>query len=154
MRARKKILWIIVVVLTAVQFFQPERNRGATKLSTDFLATYPVPTQLKAVLERSCYDCHSNRTRYPWYSHVQPIGWMLARHISEGKDQLNFSEFGSYSRRRQASKLKGMENSLKDGSMPLWSYTLLHREARISGKEKEILMDWLERTKDSLIANR
>jgi hypothetical protein len=139
-----------LVVFILIQFIQPAPNVSNQVLSTDLTKIYNVPKNVQTVLKTSCYDCHSNNTIYPWYSHVQPFGWMLARHIRNGKAQLNFSEFGSYSLRRQKSKLKGTENSIKDGTMPLLSYVLLHKNAKLSKENKALIIDWIDKTTDSL----
>lgn len=110
-----------------------------------------MPERLEGILKRSCYDCHSNTTRYPWYTEVQPFGWWLAGHIYEGKKELNFNEFGNYSRRRQRSKLNAVANSIEDGTMPISSYTLIHRNAKLSATEKKLMISWVHSIKDSLI---
>jgi hypothetical protein len=84
---------------------------------------------------------------------VQPFGWLLASHIRKGKAELNFNEFGSYSQRRQLSKLNGIANSIKDATMPLNSYAMIHKNARLSKEDKALLIDWATRTKDSLRLN-
>lgn len=114
---------------------------------------YPVPQDVQLILKSSCFDCHSNNTRYPWYSKIQPFAWILASHISDGKKDLNFSEFGSYSARRQKSKLKSMGNVLKDETMPIKSYLLMHPKAALNIPEKNKIISWLEVLKDSLNKN-
>lgn len=146
----KKIAIVIIAGLLIIQFFRPARNRSNKILETDITKTYVIPATVEQVLKTSCYDCHSNNTNYPWYANIQPFGWLLANHIREGKAELNFSEFGSYTSRRQKSKLKGIENSIKDGSMPLGSYTLMHRDAFLSKEEKALLLDWSMKVRDNL----
>ena len=120
---------------------------------TDLRRMFNVPQNVEDILQSACYDCHSNNTKYPWYSRIQPFGWMLANHIRNGKAELNFSDFGSYPKRRQISKMDGIANSVKGGSMPLSSYTVMHKEARLSKHEKALLIDWALKTKDSLRSN-
>jgi len=146
----KKIAIVIIAGLLIIQFFRPARNRSNKILETDITKTYVIPATVEQVLKTSCYDCHSNNTNYPWYANIQPFGWLLANHIREGKAELNFSDFGSYTSRRQKSKLKGIENSIRDGSMPLESYTLMHREAFLSKEEKALLLDWSMKVRDNL----
>ncbi|MEO5563614.1 MAG: heme-binding domain-containing protein [Chitinophagaceae bacterium] len=150
MKSFKKIILGLLIVFVLIQFIQPARNVNEKIQSTDITKVINVPENIQAVLRTSCNDCHSNHTNYPWYSRVQPFGWLLAKHIMNGKAELNFNEFGSYSLRRQSSKLKGIENSIKDGTMPLGSYTLLHRNAKLSQEDKIVIIDWLERTRDSI----
>lgn len=153
MSSTKKILLAILIVLIVIQFIQPARNTSGQVLQTDIVKVSNVPQSVQTVLKTACYDCHSNNTRYPWYANVQPMGWLLARHVKEGKAELNFSEFGSYSPRRQANKLRAIENSIKDGTMPLSSYLLLHKDARLTETDKTEIIDWVRRTRDSLTQN-
>ena len=150
MYRKRKWLLIFIVVFILIQFIQPARNRNGQVLPTDITKTFTVPPTIKAILEVACYDCHSNNTRYPWYANIQPGGWWLAKHIKDGKEELNFSEFGSYSPRRQANKLRSIENSINDGSMPLPSYTLLHKDARLTNDQKAQLIAWVSQLKGSL----
>ncbi|BAO56096.1 hypothetical protein NMS_2087 [Nonlabens marinus S1-08] len=99
-------------------------------------------------MQVSCYDCHSNNTEYPWYSRIQPTAWYLENHIQEGKDELNFNEWDTYSSRRKNSKLRSIINQIESGEMPLDSYTLIHGGARLdSTAVKEIIgyMDSLKK---------
>jgi hypothetical protein len=124
----KKILLSLLMVLILIQFIQPARNKSSELSSTDIKKTFSIPENVQLVLQIACYDCHSNNTNYPWYSKIQPFGWLLAKHIKNGKAELNFNEFSSYSLRRQISKLTGIGNSVKDGTMPLTSYILIHKK--------------------------
>src|ERR1700676_5089858 len=119
MKRVNNILSSMLLAFIAIQFFQPALNRNGQALPTNFTKIYPVPANLQTILLNACYDCHSNNTRYPWYSNIQPISWMMSRHIKNGKEKLNFSEFGGYNARRHINKLKGIENSLKDDIIPL-----------------------------------
>jgi len=150
----KKIFLGLLIVLILIQFIQPARNRSSELVTAGIRKTFNVPENVQFVLKTSCYDCHSNNTDYPWYSRVQPFGWLLAKHIKKGKAELNFDEFGSYSLRRQISKLNGIGNSVKDGTMPLKSYTMIHKNARLSKEDKMLLIDWALRIKDSLRQNK
>jgi hypothetical protein len=153
MQRKRKWLLILLVVFILMQCIQPARNQSGQVLQTDITKMFSIPPDVKRVLEVSCYDCHSNNTRYPWYAYIQPGGWWLAKHIKGGKEELNFSEFGAYSHRRQINKLRSMENSLKDGTMPLSSYALLHKGARLTGGEKALVIAWINKVKDSLTSS-
>ena len=140
----RKILFTVFVLVIFLQFIRPEHNNKTTQ-SLDITKAYTVPTNIQAILKNSCYDCHSNSTRYPWYTYIQPLGWWMASHIREGKSELNFDEFGDYSPRRQKSKIKAIAESIKDETMPLPSYTLVHRSAKLSENDKKLLIQWLEK---------
>ena len=147
-----KILLGIGLVLIAIQFIRPSRNISSQILATDISKTVSISDSVQTVLKKACFDCHSNNTNYPWYSNIQPVGWFLANHVSEGKRRLNFSEFGSYSQRRQLSKLNGIANSIKDDIMPLSSYKLMHKNAQLSTNEKTLIINWTQQLMASLSA--
>jgi hypothetical protein len=148
----RTILLGLLALFILIQFIRPAPNKSTAVFSRDIEKTVSVPGNVQGILKKTCYDCHSNNTRYPWYAAVQPVGWLLANHIRNGKEKLNFNEFGSYPVRRQISKLNGIANSIKHGSMPLSTYTMMHKEARLSAGEKALVIDWALRTKDSLRA--
>jgi hypothetical protein len=150
MSTKRKIIYFFLFVIFGIQFIRPRRNvaQQETKKSIDKLL--PVPESVRAGLLTACYDCHSNNTNYPWYANIQPMGWLLAKHIRNGKAELNFDEFGNYSKRRRISKLRSIQSSIKDGSMPLASYTVLHRDARLTAETKELIIEWANKIIDSL----
>lgn len=147
---KKKILLAILVVFVGIQFIQPAHNKSAMLLATDITKTFNVPGNVQTIFKNACYDCHSNNTHYPWYFNIQPMGWFLANHIRKGRQDLNFSEFGSYSLRKQANKLRAIETSIKEGSMPLSQYTFIHKTARLTSTDTSIINNWITGTKDSL----
>lgn len=142
----------VALVFIVIQFIRPAPNinRGDVSKASDLITHFNVSENIAGILRTSCYDCHSNNTSYPWYARIQPMGWLLANHIRDGKKDLNFSEFTAYSKRRRLSKLKSIQNSIKNGSMPLSSYTLLHRDAKLSEQDKSLLINWASNTMDSL----
>lgn len=144
MRIFKFIAVVLLVVFVGIQFIPTNRNQSEEVPPTDFMVVNNVPREVKSILMVSCYDCHSNNTRYPWYHKVQPMSWYLEGHVEDGKEELNFSEFGSYSNRMQKAKLRSILSQVEDGEMPLSSYTLLHNEAKLTAEEKQILMKWIE----------
>lgn len=142
----------LLIVFIAIQFIRPAQNKSAQELPTDITKTINVPDKILDVFKNSCYDCHSNDTRYPWYVNIQPMGWFMAKHIKDGKANLNFSEFGTYSKRKQANKFKSIGMSVTDGSMPLSSYIIMHTDAKLGKEEKKLITDWVTKIKDSLLA--
>ncbi|MCF6357279.1 MAG: heme-binding domain-containing protein [Draconibacterium sp.] len=143
-------LILVLVVLVGIQFIPSGTNQNPDVTSDDFVRTFNVPENITALLNVSCYNCHSNNTAYPWYSKVQPIGWLLENHINEGKENLNLSEFGTYSKRKQKSKLKSMISQIEKDEMPMASYTFIHREARLSQDGKRELTSFLNSIRNSL----
>jgi hypothetical protein len=140
------------VVFVALQFLRPEKNLGAAESSYDLLVQHPAPPEVKQLLAVACYDCHSNRTRYPWYAEVQPLGWWLAQHVDDAKHALNFSEFSRLTTKRAKSKLEACIDEIEDRKMPLPSYTLTHHDARLSDAQIKMLIAWLEETTERIDA--
>lgn len=138
----KKILVGLLIVFIVIQFIQPEKNKSDVPGENDIRVHYSVPSNVLGVLKRACFDCHSNNTSYPWYSYIQPLGWWLDHHIEEGKEHLDFSEFNSYSPKKAAHKLEEVVEMVEDGEMPLESYTLIHKDAVLNKREKELIINW------------
>lgn len=131
-----------------MQFFPPEKNDSPAPNS--ITQVYVLPAGVQRILENACYDCHSNHTRYPWYAEVQPAGWWLAQHVRDGKEALNFDEYGAYSSKRQLNKLKRLKTQLEEGKMPLPAYTWLHPAGRLTAAQKDTVLRWV----DTLLRNK
>ncbi len=135
---------ILFAVFVGMQFIPSSaRNRSSAVLESDFTKTFNVPNDVENVLKTSCYDCHSNNTNYPWYHTIQPVDWFMEGHITDGKKELNFNEFGDYSKRRQKTKLKSIISQIEADEMPLPSYTYIHWDAKLSKQQKKLLKDWI-----------
>ncbi len=132
----KKVLVGLVVLFVGMQLVRPDRVNPPV---TGEVQTTP---EVKALLKRACYDCHSNETVWPWYSNVAPISWVVAHDVDEGRRELNFSEWASYEPKRQAHKLEETEEMVEKGEMPLGIYVVLHAEAKLTEAEKKTLIDW------------
>lgn len=143
-------LMIIALALVVIQFFRPEKNISSVVADQDITKHYGVPGKVLAVLQRSCYDCHSNNTVYPWYSNIQPIAWFLANHVKDGKEELNFSIFASYTPKKAVHKLDEVIGETREGEMPLSSYTLIHRNAILSDQEIKMIDEWATTLGDSI----
>ena len=153
MKPIKKIILAFGILFIAIQFMQPAHNKSGQALPADFVKIYSIPANVEGILQNACYDCHSNNTNYPWYSNIQPMAWIMKRHIDNGKEKLNFSEFGIYSNRRQISKLKGIASQIKDDEMPLFSYKMMHSKAKLTKEKKDLIINWMNKIADSLSAN-
>lgn len=141
---KRKILLALLVILVGIQFIQPAKNRSQSISEKDISRIYPVPQQVEVILKKTCYDCHSNNTEYPWYSYIQPVGWWLANHVNEGKEELNFAEFGGYEPVYQYRRLNAVIGTVKENEMPLNSYTWIHRDASLNNDEKTALSSWAQ----------
>jgi hypothetical protein len=150
----KKTVLAGIVIFLLMQLYQPARNVDYGPVTPIHLSkTFSVPEKVQTILQTSCFDCHSNSTNYPWYSYVQPVRMFLDSHINEGKENLNFSEFGTYSKRKQRSKLDRMIKQIQSDEMPLDSYTIIHKNAILTKESKAVLLNWMEKKSDSISAN-
>lgn len=141
----KLLLLLLLIVFALLQLIpRPKKNIDSSITKNDFTFTNTPPPAIQNILKRSCYDCHSNSTEYPWYAHVQPVAWWLGDHIEHGKKELNFSEFGTYNPRRKYKKLEEMYGEVKEDLMPLPSYTRIHRDAILNDDEKQMLLNWID----------
>jgi hypothetical protein len=140
----KRILLIVLALLVIIQFIRPAENHSDKLSANDITLHYPVPDTMLSILKNSCYDCHSNNTRYPWYHRIQPVAWWLNSHVTEGKRELNFSEFASYPAAKQVKKLKATTKAIKEGDMPLNSYLWTHIDAALDQGQKNILIYWAD----------
>ncbi len=150
MKITKIIALILLIGFVGIQFVSTDLNQSDTVPKTDFLLVNNTQENISAILQESCYDCHSNNTRYPWYNKVQPAAWFLENHIKDGKEELNFNEWDTYSNRRKNSKLKSIISQVKDDEMPLASYTLIHKDAKLSKSEKTLIIDYMKNLKENL----
>jgi hypothetical protein len=144
MSKKRKILIAIISLLVLIQFIRPERNLGVADTEKDITHSVVVSAEVKNILEKSCYDCHSNHTNYPWYANVQPIAGWLAHHVEEGKGELNFSEFDAYKLKRKTHKLKEVIEQVKTGEMPMSSYLIIHKDVALNEEQKNKLIKWAE----------
>ena len=138
----KKIGIGLLLVLIVAQFFQPTRTVEPTKAEFDFLTRHKPPVATANLIKLACYDCHSNETRYPWYANISPVSWWLNNHIVEGRKELNFSLWATYSTDKANHKLKECEEKIREKSMPLQSYTWTHSEARLSEDQRRELANY------------
>jgi hypothetical protein len=144
-RIFRKILITGFVIFLLMQLYQPARNEDDGQvLPSHIIKLFSVPDSVNVIFEVSCYDCHSNNTRYLWYSYIQPARFIMERHIRNGKKNLNFSEFGNYSKRQQESKLKSTGKQVKSGDMPLASYIFLHRNTKLTSSQRETVVRWVD----------
>ncbi len=148
MKRKLKIAVLTVLVLfIAIQFYQPTMNKdGGKPYETDFDRTYNVPADIQQMLRASCYDCHSNNTNYAWYDYIQPARFFVEDHIKEGKEDLNFNEWGAYSQRKQERLLASIKKQIEMRKMPLRSYIAIKKNKELSDTDIDIIANWLDKT--------
>jgi hypothetical protein len=139
----KKIILGLIVLFVLIQFIRIDKTNPPVDKSKDFITLTQPSEEIRGILVTSCYDCHSNETQYPWYSNVAPVSWWLKDHINEGREHLNFSEWGNYKEKRQQHKLDECIEEVHEGEMPLSSYTLTHKEAALSPAQQETFNAWI-----------
>jgi hypothetical protein len=143
----KKILTVLLVAFIIIQFFPIDKTNPAPTPGMDFLKIKNTPPEVAKIINSSCYDCHSNETKYPWYSNFAPASWFLKNHINEGRKHLNFSTFAMYDPKIQAQKLHECIEMLEKKEMPLESYFIGHQEAKLTDEQRKILIDYFKREK-------
>ncbi len=148
MKKRNKIFLGIIIILGIMQLFGPTKNIG----SEDDLATFINETQpsaeVQVLLKNSCYDCHSSKTEYAWYNNITPINYWVNHHIEEGKEELNFSEWGTYSIKKKKHKMKEISEEVEEKHMPISSYLIMHGDADLSDAEIKLIEDWAKAYSD------
>ncbi len=147
----KRILTAGLVIAAAAQFIRPERTNPQTDPALSIRNDSLLTPAVLGLIERACFDCHTNETNWPWYSSVTPVNFLVARDVSEGRGHLNLSQWLSQPPARRASSLERMYDEVSDGAMPLPPYLILHPEASLTDDEKKMLLDWLASTQDSLM---
>jgi Haem-binding domain len=139
--------WLVVIgfgLFVIIQFIRPAKTNPITDSSRALESHVQVDPKVATILDRSCADCHSNKTRWPWYSQVAPVSWFVIDHVNTGRTELNFSEWGQYSREDQGGKLKQICREVTNGAMPLSSYTPMHAGSELSETDVQVLCDWTD----------
>ncbi|WP_299432420.1 heme-binding domain-containing protein [uncultured Maribacter sp.] len=147
MKLLKKNAIILLVAFVAIQFFRPSQNTSHGNHAKLFISETNPSQDVKVLLEQTCYDCHSNNTNYPWYNNVAPVSFWMANHVKDGKKHLNFSEWESYSTKKKDHKLEEVIETLEEGKMPLKEYTWTHEKAKLTEKEKKLVIAWAKRSR-------
>lgn len=149
---KKKFVFLIafVILLGLIQFIRPERNQQTNPSRYDIFHKTETEVAIVTTFQTSCYNCHSNRTVYPWYASVAPVSWMINNHVKEGKEHLNFSDWILYDKEEQIKKLMDIAEVLQEHEMPPKPYLWLHEEAKISDTDRQLLLKWVEEKKEQV----
>lgn len=151
MRWRTVFTWVagvLLVAFVAIQFVPVERTNPAVETEV------PAPPEVRTVLRRACYDCHSNETVWPWYSRIAPVSWLVARDVVKGREELNFSTWNRLSTKQQVEAMKESWEEIEEGEMPPWFYLPAHRDARLSENDRMLLREWAVSTRSSAAPSR
>jgi hypothetical protein len=141
---KKKIVVSLIIIIVATQFVRTEVATAVFEPEQDLLNITQANEEVVSLMKTTCYDCHSEETKTPWYAQVAPFSWWINDHINEGKEHLNFSAFGMYSAKKAAHKMEECYEELEKGEMPLTSYTITHADARLSDEQKATLINWFK----------
>jgi hypothetical protein len=146
----QRVVLVVVAVGCGMQLIPVHRDNPPTDRSKSLYATHPTPTEIQALFERSCRDCHSNETIWPWYSHLAPVSWLVANDVHDGRKHFNLSEWGNYPEEKKLRKLGEICEEVKNEDMPDDKYALIHRSARLDKQQRAMLCDWVETTRKPL----
>ncbi|MEO8514262.1 MAG: heme-binding domain-containing protein [Ignavibacteria bacterium] len=141
----KIVLVILVIGLIAIQFFnRPDKTAKTEITPANITKVMTVPSNVESILKRSCYDCHSNQTVWPWYTNVAPVSWLVADDVVKGRKKMNFSEWTNLSESKREARLNDICEEIKADEMPLSNYLIIHGDAKLSQADKDILCKWVE----------
>ena len=135
---------LIVVLLVVIQFVPIKTPSNNVNISNDLVSVEKLDGDVSVILKTSCYDCHSNQTPYPWYSHVAPVSWLVANDVKEGRAKLNFSDWKLNNKRRKIRQLEDIKEQVQQGEMPMGIYTVIQKKAKLTESQKQLLVKWTD----------
>ena len=142
MKIVKKVLLVLLIAFVIAQFFGPEKNEGDLASVEAFMAETKPPENVRIILKETCFDCHSDVTRYPWYNNITPVNFWLAEHVKDGKKHFNLSNWEGNSIKRKDHKFEELVEMVESKEMPLNSYTWTHGEAKLTDNQIKAVIDW------------
>jgi len=148
------IIGAVILIFIVIQFFQPQKNDSLVNPQNDIVFKLEVPTAVKKKIANACYDCHSNKTVYPFYNHIAPVSWLMAKHIRDGKEHLNFSEWANYDRKKQIKLLTEICEVITEDEMPMKGYVFMHSRAIINEKELKEICLWTEKAVEQVMRSK
>jgi hypothetical protein len=131
----KKLVALLIVALIGIQFIPVERTNPPVLYDID------APANVKTILKKACYDCHSNETEWAWYTQIAPLSFLTVKDVNEGRENLNFSEWGKFAMKSDQVKDEIWEE-VREEQMPPWMYRVVHSDAKLTQEEKDALRDW------------
>ena len=150
MRLFKRILLALVVIFVLMQLYRPARTNPPVDQTKTMEKSMSIPPNVQTILSRSCNDCHSSKTTWPWYSNVAPVSWMLTDHVNEGRAELNFSDWATFSLKKKRHKLESICEQVNKKEMPLTEYLWMHHDANLSPADRNAICDWANAEKAKL----
>ena len=148
---KKRLIWLIIILLIVIiQLIPNHKPEVMLSNENDLIYNNKLPESVENILRTSCYDCHSNETKYPWYSYIAPVSWLVVRDIKVGRDEINFSEWESQSKMDKAKNIDKIIDEVSDEQMPMPIYTLIHTDAKLNAEDRQQLVDWADNYAESL----
>jgi hypothetical protein len=150
---KKYLRWLgvaVVVLFVALQFVRPDRTNPAADLSMSISMQSGITPPVGTLLKTSCFDCHSNETRWPWYCEIAPVSWLVANDVQEGRKHLNFSEWGKYTKSKRVLKLGQIYEQVSKNEMPISKYLYMHPDAKLTAADRDSITSWTEQEQDRI----
>jgi len=140
----KRVVFALALLLILIQLLPVDTSNPTVQPANSIYMVEAVPENVRVIFDSSCSNCHSNQTRWPWYSHLAPLSWIVAHDVHRGRSLMNFSVWGSYTQKKRDEKLEDICDQLMNGDMPDGKYLLVHRTARLSDEQKESVCRWTQ----------
>ncbi len=151
MKILKITIWVVLALFVILQFIPNTYPENKKSNEHDLILTGDVPEEVELILKNSCYDCHSNETRYPWYAYIAPVSWLVVRDVKLGRAELNFSEWDNLKSRDKIKLLDEIAEEVEDGNMPIPIYTITHGDAALDDYKKQLLAEWTENMMNDIL---
>ena len=148
----RRSLIVLIALVAASQFVRPEKTNPGSDPKDHIQAVLPVHQEVAGVLSRSCNDCHSNNTVWPWYSNVAPASWLITKDVQEGREEMNFSAWGKYQGEKQQELLGEICKQVSSGEMPGAAYALMHPKAKLTDSERSSICAWTKSVAPTMAA--
>jgi hypothetical protein len=143
---KRRTMWTVIVLcglFGLIQFVKPERSNPTVIASRTLESHVPVPAPVQSILKRSCYNCHSSETVWPWYSRVAPVSWLVADDVKQARQHINFQDWEAQVDPKEANEHLGlMCKQVRAGTMPPWSYRIMHKESPLSADDMNAVCSW------------
>ena len=153
MKVLRYILYAIIAIFFLIQFIPSDLPANDEDVSNDLIHVENPPNEVAVILKKACYDCHSNQTRYPWYSYVAPISWLVSSDTKVGRGELNLSDWAELSKRKKIKTLTDISEEVEKRNMPLKVYTVIHRDAILSDEEIKTISDWTKNVSNQILGD-
>jgi hypothetical protein len=154
MKTLRIIFITIILIFILIQLVPNKLPQNSVENPQDIIVNNYVSEEISTIIRTSCYDCHSNQAKYPWYSHVAPSSWLVRKDIEQGRKALNFSEWSGYPERRMIGNLQDIQEETAAGGMPLPAYTLIHHKAKLNPEQKKIIAQWTDELSQKILQEK